>query len=109
MPGTIAVPEPEAFPREVRDYIRRLQRELDAATRRGDLLCASDLRLSLEVQTILWLTPDVSRCEICGREFRYRRVEIESRKRRGLPMPRFCSVQCNNTRLARDNRQKVRA
>lgn len=54
MPGTIAVPGPEAFPGEVRDYIRRLQRELDAATRRGDLLQARIRRQSLEVQTILW-------------------------------------------------------
>ncbi|MFA7122369.1 MAG: hypothetical protein WC277_12880 [Bacilli bacterium] len=82
--GAIVVPAPDAFPREVRGYVQRLRRALDAAVQRGDLLRASDLRLSLEVQTILWLTPDVSRCEICGREF-------------------------NNTRLARDNRQKVRA
>ena len=54
MPGPITVPAPEAFPREVRDYIRRLHRDLDAATRRGDLLRARVLRLSLEVQTILW-------------------------------------------------------
>lgn len=54
MHGDIAVPAPEAFPREVRGYIWRLQRELDAATRRGDLLHARLRRQSLEVQTILW-------------------------------------------------------
>ena len=54
MPGDIAVPEPEAFPREVRGYVQRLQRELDAATRRGDLLRARLRRQSLEVQAILW-------------------------------------------------------
>ena len=56
MPGDIAVPAPEAFPQEARDYVRRLQRELDAATRRGDLLQARLRRQSLEVQTILWCT-----------------------------------------------------
>ena len=54
MPGAIVVPAPDAFPREVRDYIRRLQRELDAATRRGEVMQARGFRQSLEVQTILW-------------------------------------------------------
>ncbi len=33
MSGVIVVPEPEAFPREVRGYVRRLRRDLDAAAR----------------------------------------------------------------------------
>ena len=53
--GDIAVPGPEAFPREVRGYVRRLRRDLDAAVQAGDLLRARVLRLSLEVQTILWI------------------------------------------------------
>lgn len=34
------------------------------------------------------------RCEVCGGEMRYRRSEIESRQRRGRPLPRFCSRRC---------------
>jgi len=33
-------------------------------------------------------------CETCGGEMRYRRSDIESRKRRGVPLPRFCSPRC---------------
>ncbi len=38
-------------------------------------------------------------CETCGKEFRYRRGEIESRKRRGMALPRFCSRTCANWAL----------
>ena len=44
-------------------------------------------------------------CEICGKVFRYPRPNIESRKRRGLPMPRFCSQACSNYAL---NHRRVR-
>ena len=33
-------------------------------------------------------------CGVCGKEMRYRRSEIESRQRRGRPLPRFCSRHC---------------
>ena len=47
-------------------------------------------------------TPDVVKppkwvaltCETCGGEMRYRRPDIESRQRRGWPLPRFCSPRC---------------
>jgi len=35
-------------------------------------------------------------CERCGKVTRHRRRDLESRERRGLPMPRFCSVACSN-------------
>ncbi|MDD3072004.1 MAG: hypothetical protein PHX88_12515 [Methanoculleus horonobensis] len=47
-------------------------------------------------------------CEVCGREFRYPRGDIEKRKRLGLPMPRFCSQACNTKRLVAENRQRGR-
>ena len=34
-------------------------------------------------------------CEVCGREMKYRRTLIESRKARGAPVPRFCSRACS--------------
>lgn len=45
-------------------------------------------------------------CEVCGKEFRYPRGAIESRKRRGAPLPRFCSSACSNYAL---NHRRVRA
>ena len=54
MPGDIAVPAPEAFPRDVRGYVQRLRRALDAAVQRGDLLRARGIRLSLQVMAIWW-------------------------------------------------------
>jgi hypothetical protein len=35
-------------------------------------------------------------CGHCGKEMRHRRGDLESRERRGRPMPRFCSVACSN-------------
>jgi hypothetical protein len=45
------------------------------------------------------------RCEVCGREMRYRRSEIESQQRRGIALPRFCSRHC--TMLARHRQEKA--
>jgi len=60
MSPAIAVPEdPAAFPPEVRGVVRALQEKLAAAVQAGDLLRARGLRLSLEVQTIFWILPDV--------------------------------------------------
>lgn len=55
MSGAIIVPEPEVFPREVRNYVWRLRHDLDAALQRGDLLQARGFRLSLEIQAIFWI------------------------------------------------------
>lgn len=61
MSRTIVVPEDlEAFPPEVRSLVGGLQQRLAAAQQDGDLLRARGIRLSLEIQAIFWLTPDVS-------------------------------------------------
>jgi len=61
MPPAISIPDdPEVFPPEVQNYVRTLYQRLTAASRTGDLLRARGFRLSLEIQVIFWLTPDVS-------------------------------------------------
>ena len=61
MPGDIAAPEDLGpLPPEARARVTALQQALDAALQRGDLLRARGIRLSLEIQAIFWLTPDVS-------------------------------------------------
>ena len=55
-------------------------------------------------------TPDVVKpakwvaltCETCGKEMHYRRSEIESRRRRGVPVPRFCSMRCRGMAQRRE-------
>lgn len=47
------------------------------------------------------------RCEVCGKEMRYRRSEIESRQRRGRPLPRFCSRRCATRDLHRRRREAL--
>lgn len=46
-------------------------------------------------------------CPICGREFRYRRTEIEYRKRTGRALPKYCSNACNGVALSKRNRKKA--
>lgn len=46
-------------------------------------------------------------CEVCGKEMRYRRSEIESRQRRGRPLPRFCSRRCATRDLHRRRREAL--
>jgi hypothetical protein len=60
------------------------------------------------------VTPDVVKpakwvalsCETCGKEMRYRRSEIESRQRRGVPLPRFCSPKCRGRAQAQRRNPK---
>ena len=44
----------------------------------------------------------VLHCETCGKEMHYRRSEIESRRRRGVPVPRFCSIRCRGMAQRRE-------
>ena len=46
-------------------------------------------------------------CAVCGREFRYRRTEIEYRKRTGRALPKYCSDACNGVALSKRNRKKA--
>ena len=41
-------------------------------------------------------------CETCGKEMHYRRSEIESRRRRGVLVPRFCSMRCRGMAQRRE-------
>lgn len=46
-------------------------------------------------------------CAVCGREFRYRRTEIEYRKRIGRALPKYCSCACTGVALSKQSRKKA--